>query len=102
MWAAEGLGHSCWIMYADQASGLGPDVATMDAWPGNWREGKWIYHVEVWQRAGMPGNKPPGVGGLAPPAEAGETKDYHIKTDTYLSRPEVHLSVICPMLSFVY
>ena len=84
-------------MYADQESGLGPDVAKMDAWPGDWREGKWIDHVEAWQHAGAPGNKPPGVSSLAPPAKAGNTKDYQIETDTYLSRPEVHLSVICTM-----
>jgi mannosyl-oligosaccharide alpha-1,2-mannosidase len=95
-WAAEGLGHSCWIMYADQESGLGPDIAKMDAWPGDWRAGKWIDHVDVWERAGRPGNKPPGVNDLAPPAKFGKTKDYQIQSDSYLSRPEVHVSVVYP------
>jgi hypothetical protein len=70
----------------------------MDAWPGDWRERKWINHVEVWQRARRPEDKPPGVSDLAPPAKAGQTKDYQLELDTYLSRPEVHLSVC---LSFV-
>jgi len=91
MWAAEGLGHTCWIMYADQESGLGPELARMDMWPGDWRKGRWIDHVEEWQRAGKPGDKPPGVRDLAPPVKAGEKKDYHLEVGTYLSRPEVYL-----------
>lgn len=89
MWAAEGLGHSCWLMYADQASGLGPELVRMDAWPGDWKEGLWIEHVEAWQRAGSPGGKPPGVRDLSPPVTAREPKDYRIDVSAYLSRPEV-------------
>ena len=76
-------------MYADQASGLGPELARMDPWPGDWKAGKWIDHVEEWQRAGQPGGKPPGVGELAPPVKPGEKKDYQLEVGTYLSRPEV-------------
>ena len=89
MWAAEGLGHTCWIMYADQESGLGPELARMDAWPGHWSKGRWIDHVEEWRQAGQPGDKPPGVGELAPPAKPGEKMDYQLEVGTYLSRPEV-------------
>ena len=89
MWAAEGLGHSCWIMYADQASGLGPELARMDGWPGDWRKGRWIDHVDAWQRSGSPGGKPPGVKDLSPPVKSGQQKDYHLDVSTYLSRPEV-------------
>jgi mannosyl-oligosaccharide alpha-1,2-mannosidase len=88
MWAAEGLGHSCWIMYADQASGLGPELARMDGWPGDWRKGRWIDHVDAWQRSGSPGGKPPGVKDLSPPVKSGQQKDYHLDVSTYLSRPE--------------
>jgi mannosyl-oligosaccharide alpha-1,2-mannosidase len=84
-------------MYADQESGLGPDVAKMDAWPGDWKAGKWIDHVDVWQRAGRPGHKPPGVSNLAPPVKSGKTKDYQIQSNIYLSRPEVRVSIICLM-----
>lgn len=88
LWAAEGLGHSCWIMYADQASGLGPELAIMDRWPGDWKEGRWIDQVEQWQRSGGAGGKPPGVKDLAPPVHGGR-KDYYLSVGTYLSRPEV-------------
>jgi hypothetical protein len=76
-------------MYADQASGLGPELVRMDAWPGDWRGGRWIDHVEEWQRGGSPGGKPPGVRDLAPPVQAGEPRDYFLQVGTYLSRPEV-------------
>jgi hypothetical protein len=89
MWVAEGLAHSCWVMYADQASGLGPELAIMDTWPGDWRDGRWMKHVEEWQRAGKPGGKPPGVKDLAPPVKDGERRDYRLRVATYLSRPEV-------------
>jgi mannosyl-oligosaccharide alpha-1,2-mannosidase len=76
-------------MYADQASGLGPELAVMDVWPDDWRKGRWIDHVDEWQRAGKPGGKPPGVLDPAPPVKAGERKDYYLRVGTYLSRPEV-------------
>jgi hypothetical protein len=91
MWAAEGLAHSCWIMYVDQASGLGPELAMMDMWPGDWREGRWMNHVDTWQNLGRPGGKPPGVNDPAPPAKADERRDYQLRVATYLSRPEVRL-----------
>ena len=89
MWAAEGLAHSCWIMYVDQASGLGPELAIMDAWPEDWRDGLWIKHVEEWTNAGRIGGKPPGVLNLSPPARPGEERDYYLAVPSYLSRPEV-------------
>lgn len=30
MWAAEGLAYSCWLMYADQPSGLAPEEAVFE------------------------------------------------------------------------
>ncbi|EJD35550.1 seven-hairpin glycosidase [Auricularia subglabra TFB-10046 SS5] len=88
LWAAEGLGHSCWLMYADQASGLGPELAGFRAWPEDWRKGRWMAHVDEWRRVGSPGGKPPGVGNLAPPVKNGANKDYDIRVGSYLSRPE--------------
>ena len=35
MMAAEGLAESCWLMYADEPSGLGPEVTLM-------RQGMWL------------------------------------------------------------
>jgi hypothetical protein len=42
-WAAEGLAHTCWVMYRDQPSGLGPKYAYLiaiivmdeDPWPSD-------------------------------------------------------------------
>jgi len=42
-------------MYADQASGLGPELAIMGLWVGNWRKGRYIDIVEEWKREGRPG-----------------------------------------------
>ncbi|KZV97787.1 seven-hairpin glycosidase [Exidia glandulosa HHB12029] len=88
LWVAEGLAHSCWLMYADQPSGLGPELAGFDWWRADAREGKWIKAVEEWRRVGSPGGKPPGVGDLAPPVKPGEAKDYNIRVGSYLLRPE--------------
>ncbi|KAH7107963.1 seven-hairpin glycosidase [Auriculariales sp. MPI-PUGE-AT-0066] len=87
LWVAEGLAHSCYLMYADQASGLAPELAVMQGWPDDWRKGKWLPHVEEWRRIGSPGGKPPGVGNLAAPWKSG-TRDYDIRVNSYLSRPE--------------
>jgi len=91
LWAAEGLGHSCWLMYADQASGLGPELVGVEAWPEDYKKGRWVTHVEEWKRVGKPGGKPPGVGNPPPPVKPGEPKDYGIRVNSYLSRPEVSL-----------
>jgi mannosyl-oligosaccharide alpha-1,2-mannosidase len=94
MWAAEGLAHTCYTMYADQPSGLRPEIAVMDKWPGSWQEGRWIEHVREWNRVGQPGGKPPGVKDLAPPVKDKERKDYRIDSGTYLPRPEVRVVVV--------
>ncbi|OBZ66679.1 Mannosyl-oligosaccharide 1,2-alpha-mannosidase IC [Grifola frondosa] len=43
-WAAQGLAYSCWLSYADHASGLGPDEMAMDS--GGKR---WLDEVEKWR-----------------------------------------------------
>ncbi|KAF8527047.1 glycoside hydrolase [Gautieria morchelliformis] len=32
MWAAEGLADTCWVMFADRPSGLGPEIVVFDSW----------------------------------------------------------------------
>ena len=32
LWAAEAIGHSCWVMYADRTSGLGPETVVFKEW----------------------------------------------------------------------
>ena len=103
MWAAEGLGHTCWVMYADQPSGLGPDIILfhnrdtndVPAWPQqlseDWKQERWINHVQKWDRDGRIGGKPPGVGNAGLPLKFEESvnNDYIIHTSSYLLRPEV-------------
>ncbi|KIY68900.1 glycoside hydrolase family 47 protein [Cylindrobasidium torrendii FP15055 ss-10] len=39
VWAAEGLAETCWVMYADQRSGLAPDEVVMPASPQSFKAG---------------------------------------------------------------
>ncbi|TRM62777.1 glycoside hydrolase [Schizophyllum amplum] len=90
-WAAEGLTHTCWATYADTPTGLGPDGVSMTHYAGA-DEGRWLAHVERWERAGRPGGKPPGVH-PAGKVEGKEDLDYRFKSPAYLLRPETIESV---------
>ncbi|GBE86241.1 seven-hairpin glycosidase [Sparassis crispa] len=79
MWAAEGIATSCWLMYADQSSGLGPEEVTMrprtddshqlsTKFTGGPKGGPvvqggllWIDEMERWRKSGARG-VPPGLG----------------------------------------
>ena len=102
MWAAEGLAHTCWIMYADQPSGLGAEIVTFYGWESDgeqwpkqsaedWKQQRWMEHVKRWEQNGRTGGKPPGVGnpGLPMKIEDGLPMDYMLHTSSYLLRPEV-------------
>ncbi|KAL4066005.1 glycoside hydrolase family 47 protein [Scleroderma citrinum] len=88
-WAARGLAYTCYIAYADQPSGLGPDIMAMDAWRGAdpKRAGRWIDHVKDWIKSGRPGGVPPGLHEPSP-AKGSSGRDYRITRDDYLLRPE--------------
>ncbi|KAF9466320.1 glycoside hydrolase family 47 protein [Collybia nuda] len=79
-WAAKGLAYTCWISYADQSSGLGPDVMAMEPGP------KWIDQLKIWETEGRKGNIPPGLkeGGTKPR----KSRDYRNSYPVYLLRPE--------------
>ncbi|KAI1785675.1 seven-hairpin glycosidase [Ganoderma leucocontextum] len=92
MAAAEGLATSCWLLYADMPTGLGPEIAEM-----NPKSGLWINAVEEWQANGGEGPLP----GLRPKkpipytTAAGGSKarvegpwDYVVKRSEYFLRPE--------------
>jgi mannosyl-oligosaccharide alpha-1,2-mannosidase len=83
-WAAEGLAYTCWMTYADQATGLGPDEMVMTAGE------KWVDHLERWQIGGSVGI-PPGVREVPRESEANK-RDYLPAKSTYLLRPEVRLT----------
>lgn len=91
LWAAQGLGHTCYLTYADQLSGLGPDIMTMVHY--NAKEGRWMEHVEKWEEQGRPGGIPPGLA-EAPLEQSDSRKDYKASRNTYLLRPEVIHSTV--------
>ena len=77
LWAAEGLAQTCYLTYADQPSGLGPEIVRMDVnsesgpirWMDEMRAWKAGQHGlgGLWTRApGWKGLPPPGVGDIKP------------------------------------
>lgn len=106
LWAAEGLGHSCWLMYAERPSGLGPETVWVEQWSpeeqdlqGNdnkataisqaKKRGRWMAHVDEWITSGRPGDKPPGIKDPTVMAGGRTVLEYYIGHDSYLLRPEV-------------
>jgi mannosyl-oligosaccharide alpha-1,2-mannosidase len=87
-WAAQGIATTCWLTYADQASGLGPDEMTMTHPPMPYTNGKWTKHLAQWEADGRPGGVPPGLGNPKP-EKSDATRDYRADKSTYLLRPEV-------------
>ena len=108
MWAAEGLAQTCWLSYADQPTGLGPDEmqiqgqvklvwdAKDELWIHNDIGLHWLDAMEKWKQAGSRG-APPGVGIKSPvhvsfhekTTQRGRKRDYLAKKPDYLLRPEV-------------
>ncbi|KAJ6592323.1 glycoside hydrolase family 47 protein [Mycena vulgaris] len=115
LWAAAGLAETCYMLYADQPSGLAPDVTVFKlgnsaAWGmdknGKWMEGggrRWIDEVEAWRVGGAGSGTwkgrrlPPGVGeGIQPMVYTeieraqgtGRGRDYSVQQTAYLLRPE--------------
>ncbi|KAK7056258.1 hypothetical protein VNI00_002811 [Paramarasmius palmivorus] len=98
MWAAQGLAQTCWITYADQPTGLGPDemkfTANFDRQTR--RSGYlWMDAVESWKKSGARG-VPPGVEDKKAVRITEEmrlkgdtwSRDYAMKKTGYLLRPE--------------
>ena len=93
MWAAKGLAETCYLTYADQPSGLGPDEILFVSGGTLWMEA-----MEGWRKHG--GRGPiPGLGKKDPvviPLFESETQyekhlqmDYWTMFSEYLLRPEV-------------
>jgi len=107
MWAAEGLAQTCWLSYADQPTGLGPDEMQIQGqiksvW--NDKEELWIFEdiglhwldaMEKWKQTGGR-SSPPGVGNKSPvhtshletATQHGRKRDYLASKPAYLLRPE--------------
>ncbi|KAL0067240.1 hypothetical protein AAF712_005810 [Marasmius tenuissimus] len=93
MWAAEGLAQTCYLSYADQPTGLGPDE--MQFWTPRSEGFPWMDIVESWRKSGSRGS-PPGVGVKSPVRLTRQQRlkgdfkprDYSLRKTTYLLRPE--------------
>ena len=84
-WAAEGLTHTCYILYADSPMGLAPDqLKFRDPSIGE----KWTVSVDRWEKTGSHGGVPPGVN-QAIPVKGNQTKEYVIRDPYNPLRPEV-------------
>jgi mannosyl-oligosaccharide alpha-1,2-mannosidase len=109
-WAAEGLATTCWLMYADQETGIGPEAVSFQKWrptngasPANDKangqpvinsqNGKWMDIVRDWARNGKVGGVPPGVRGGKPMKGAEGQKDYSFQDSRYILRPETIESI---------
>ncbi|KAN0078488.1 glycoside hydrolase family 47 protein [Tylopilus felleus] len=118
LWAAEGLAQTCYLSYADQPTGLGPEIMWMDVDSAG--AIRWIDALRTWKagrdepggrrkRALAWGPAPPGIGDMKPwtsplggnvtvedlvrpGRRKGKTKtygrDYLIKNAAYYLRPE--------------
>lgn len=49
LWAAEGIAQTCYLMYADQPSGLGPESAKMNVDPHG-GEKRWMDEMRAWKK----------------------------------------------------
>lgn len=92
-WAAEGLAHTCWITYADTATGLGPDIVDFR---GSAVGTRWVDELAAWERQGRHG-APPGTNQTTP-VRPGENTEYTVRDKRYLLRPEVRTPLRVPVL----
>ncbi|KAF7977590.1 hypothetical protein HWV62_3186 [Athelia sp. TMB] len=107
MWAAESLAQTCYMTYADQPSGLGPDEVVMFTSPEPTKQmmhptrgggEKWLDTLLKWKKSGSRGT-PPGLAMGTPvihtyqdrkngPSQGTGLRDYTLKRTGYLLRPE--------------
>ena len=88
LWAAKGLAHTCWTLYADSPTGLSPDIVIMlsgRSGPAD-NSHQWSTLLAQWERSGMHGDPP----GLRPaePVNDPEQREYRPQRRAYLLRPE--------------
>ncbi|KAF9529051.1 glycoside hydrolase family 47 protein [Crepidotus variabilis] len=96
MWAAEGLAQTCYLSYADQATGLGPDEMWMSTKAAS-KPKLWINALDTWRLEGSKGSWsrgkmmgksiPPGLQNGKPMKDP-TRRDYTLKATNYLLRPE--------------
>ncbi|KAI0083755.1 mannosidase [Irpex rosettiformis] len=79
--AAQGLAESCYQMYEDEPTGLGPDVVLFDGGE------LWIRELKKWRQGGMEGT-PPGIHAKKMTEVRHGVDDYGLLSQRYLLRPE--------------
>ncbi|KAF9480536.1 glycoside hydrolase family 47 protein [Pholiota conissans] len=105
MWAAEGLAKTCWITYADQPTGLGPDEIMMATVHKNVADANgdsylWMDALDKWKKSGGHGVIP-GLADHQPiiyteferSRGTGKGHDYELRKPGYLLRPETIESI---------
>lgn len=90
---AEGLAETCWVLYADQATGLGPEEVRFTPYGGedDYQSGRWIHHLKDWELGGRKTPWPPGVGPAQPSSgpPGATSKEYSYNNGAWYLRPEV-------------
>ena len=88
MWAARGLAHTCWTLYADSPTGLAPDTVIMSTGNESQSDSLWVTHLARWEQSGAQGD-PPGLQ-LAEPVQMHDAllREYKPNGPRYLLRPE--------------
>ncbi|THH26373.1 hypothetical protein EUX98_g7818 [Antrodiella citrinella] len=84
MWAAIGLGETCWRMYADEASGLSPELIAMRFPTAPVPSGLWVDAFTDWKVNGT-GSLPPGT---EDKPLMDNVRDYEVSNRNYYLRPE--------------
>jgi len=106
--AALGLAESCWLLYKDTKTGLGPEDVLFDPFkPGDMQSGRFIEHYDAWVAAGRRGAGPIGFNPPPKPMESrlylAQHRDYSVQHREYNLRPEVScwaLSTLSGSLTF--
>lgn len=76
-WAAQGLAKTCWLTYADMATGIGPDEIVVDS-----------TYSRPWMEVLAEGKTPiPGLGEVKPERDRSK-RGYRVKSPSFLLRPE--------------
>lgn len=90
-YVAEGLANTCYILYADSLTGLGPEEVRFLPYNGDddYASGKWLKHLERWRSKPFRGTKPPGVQEPTPRRGKDGFKDYEYRDGGWFLRPEV-------------
>lgn len=120
MFAAEGLAQTCYLLYADSPSGLGPDEVVFSRWStggGDGKKGKgkddesklgkWVDALREWERGAGKWRKggiwgsheqadhlPPGVRHVEPMVKKPADRDYWLRRPEHVLRPEVRAASI--------